>query len=121
MSDISTAAPSGPPSGPAPSGKVSLRTLTIIKHALIGLGLGLVPVVFTVMAHPHQPVGSRGALVGSIIGGALGGMTLLTLVGAYRARSIPPEQPSPIGRVRLALGLAPLALIILGLGVLSLL
>ncbi|MDG3441354.1 hypothetical protein P5F91_12790 [Nitrospirillum amazonense] len=67
----------------------------------------------------HDLPTSRGALVGSVLGGALGGMASMGLIGAYRARSIPPDQPSPIGRLRLTLGLAPLALILLGLMVLA--
>ncbi|MEA1651018.1 hypothetical protein UAJ10_18590 [Nitrospirillum sp. BR 11164] len=103
------------PRGPA-ADKVSLRTLTVIRHTLLGLGFGLIPMVIFIMRH-ELPT-SRGALVGSILGGALGGMASMGLVGAYRARSIPADQPSPIGRLRLTLGLAPLALIFVGLVVL---
>ncbi|MBB6254329.1 hypothetical protein [Nitrospirillum iridis] len=99
--------------------KVSLRTLTVFKHAMIGFGLGLVPAVISVMPPAH--VTSRGALIGTIIGGALGGALALGMIGAYRARAIPADQPSPIGPVRLTLGCAPLVGIIIGLGVLAVL
>ncbi|MDZ5648131.1 hypothetical protein [Nitrospirillum sp. BR 11828] len=108
MSDISTT---------APSDKVSLRTLTVIRHALLGLGFGLIPMMIPILRH-ELPT-SRSALVGSIIGGALGGMAIMILLGVYRARSIPPDQPSRIGRLRLTLGLTPLALILVGLLVLA--
>ncbi|TWB80156.1 hypothetical protein FBZ87_102580 [Nitrospirillum amazonense] len=103
------------PTGPA-ADKVSLRTLTVVRHVLLGLGFGLIPMVIFVMRHDLPT--SRGALVGSVLGGALGGMASMGLIGAYRARSIPPEQPSAIGRLRLTLGLAPLALIFVGLAAL---
>ncbi|WP_044563820.1 hypothetical protein [Azospirillum sp. B4] len=96
--------------------KVSQRTLTVFKHAMIGFGLGMVPVVLSVM--PPAPVDSQGALIGSIIGGALAGALFLASVGAYRARSIPADRPSRVGRLRLILGVTPLALILLGLLVL---
>ncbi|TWB63591.1 hypothetical protein [Nitrospirillum viridazoti] len=109
------ASDASPPTGPA-ADKVSLRTLTIVRYVLLGLGLGLIPMVIFIMRHDLPT--SRSAIVGSILGGALGGMASMGLIGSYRARSIPADRPSTIGRLRLTLGLAPLVLIFVGLAVL---